>query len=513
MKVTFISPYSDITAFGVRNIAAYVKRAGFEVQLVFLPDQEFDSKAASGSFYKYDERCLQQVTDLCKNSDLIGLSLFTCHFDRSVQITQALKSSLNVPIMWGGIHPTIKPDESLKYCDIVCMGEGEEAVTELLRRMENKESYFNTDNFWFRQNGEIIRNALRPLKEDLNSLPFPDYSPENSYIWDKQNDKIIRLDAQALQRFLFKDPYSQKPSYMTMTTRGCPHRCSYCMSFRGMYEGQKYLRKRSPEHVIEEIERIVKRYDFIEGVQISDDSFFVLTTEEMQTFSKLYKEKIGLPFRCLGSPTTITEEKLSSLVDAGLYEIQMGIETACERTKKLYRRSTSNDVVLRATQYINKFKNSVTAIYDFILDNPYETKEDIAETLQFILKIPRPFHLQLFSLIFFPGTELYNIAKKDGIITDEGKEVYRKQFQFMQTRYLNLIFYLFNYGVPNSLIKPLLNKYMIGIFDRQSITEILQRIVFAIKYVKRWKTSFNSKKLMKKKAGEACTHNISYSKS
>ena len=173
--------------------------------------------------------------------------------------------------------------------------------------------------------------------------------------------------------------------------------------FPGMYEGQKYLRKRSPQHVVEEIERIVKEYDFIEGVQISDDSFFVLTSEEMETFSKLYKEKIGLPFRCLGSPSTITEEKLSFLVDAGMYEIQMGIETACERTKKIYRRSTPNEIVLRAAQSINKFKGRVTAIYDFILDNPYETNEDIVETLEFILKIPRPFHLQLFSLIFFPA--------------------------------------------------------------------------------------------------------------
>ena len=132
-----------------------------------------------------------------------------------------------------------------------------------------------------------------------------------------------------------------------------------------------------------------------------------------------------------------------------MYEIQMGIETACERTKKIYRRSTPNEIVLRAAQSINKFKGRVTAIYDFILDNPYETNEDIVETLEFILKIPRPFHLQLFSLIFFPGTELYNTAKKDKIITDEERDVYRKQFQFMKIRYLNLIFYLFNYGAPN----------------------------------------------------------------
>jgi len=513
MKVTFISPYSDITAFGVRCIAAFVKKAGFDVQLLFLSDQEFDLKATSGSVYRFSAPCLNQIIEICKDSHLIGISLFTCHFDRAVQLTQAIKSKLDIPVMWGGIHPTIKPDESLHYCDIVCLGEGEEAVAELLGKMEKKENYLNTKNFWFKHNGSIIKNELRPLKEDLNALPFPDYSTENSHILDKNSNTMIRLDKSALERFLFKDPLSQKPSYMTMTTRGCPHRCSYCMSFRGMYEGQKYLRRRSPELVVEEIERIIKEYDFIDGVQISDDSFFVLTTEEIKVFSKLYKEKIGIPFRCLGSPSTITEEKLSYLVDAGMYEIQMGIETACERTRKLYRRTTTNETVLKAARSINKFKSSVTAIYDFILDNPYETKEDIAETLAFILKLPRPFHLQLFSLIFFPGTELYHQAKKDGFITDEEKDVYRKQFQFIQVRYLNLIFYLFNYGAPNFLIKPLLNKYIIAVFERKSVNRILKGLVAIIKRIKRLKSAFNLKKLLKKKAGESGSHkHILYTK-
>jgi coproporphyrinogen III oxidase-like Fe-S oxidoreductase len=193
----------------------------------------------------------------------------------------------------------------------------------------------------------------------------------------------------------------------------------------------------------------------------------------------------------LGSPSTITEEKLSYLVDAGMYEIQMGIETACERTRKLYRRTTTNETVLKAARSINKFKSSVTAIYDFILDNPYETKEDIAETLAFILKLPRPFHLQLFSLIFFPGTELYHQAKKDGFITDEEKDVYRKQFQFIQVRYLNLIFYLFNYGAPNFLIKPLLNKYIIALFERKAVSRILKGLVAIMKRIKRLKSAFN----------------------
>ena len=190
MKATFISPYSDITAFGVRSIAAFVKKAGFEVQLLFLSDQEFDLKATSGSIYQFNESCMKQIIDLCRDSRLIGISLFTCHFDRAVQLTQAIKSKLDIPVMWGGIHPTIKPDESLRYCDIVCLGEGEEAIAELLGRMGKKENYLNTKNFWFKQNGNITRNELRPLKEDLNALPFPDYSPENSYIWDKNTNMM-----------------------------------------------------------------------------------------------------------------------------------------------------------------------------------------------------------------------------------------------------------------------------------------------------------------------------------
>lgn len=485
MKITLISPYSDITAYGVRNISAFVKKEGFDAQMLFMSDKEFDSKAKSGSIYQYDENILRQVVELSAGSDLIGISLFTCHFDRAVQLTKYIKQSLKVPVMWGGIHPTIKPEESLNYCDIVCLAEGEEAVAELLHKMKNKEDYFNTKNLCFKKDGNIIKNPIRNIKEDLDSFPFPDYSTENHKILDNTLKKFIPLDKAAYERFFFSDPLSHKPAYMTMTTRGCPHKCSYCMSFRGLYDGQKYLRRRSPKHIIEELITIKKNFDFIEGIMISDDSFFVMPARDMKEFSELYKEKIALPFRCLGSPSTITEEKLSYLVDAGLYEMQMGIETASEQTKKLYNRHTSNDIVLGAAKIINKFNSKLVAIYDVILDNPYETKENIIETLEFLLKVPRPFHLQFFSLIFFPGTELYNKAKKDGIITDEGRDVYRKQFQFIQVRYLNLMFYLFNYGVPNSIIRFLLNKHMVNIFERESMNSVLSRVVSLIKAFKR----------------------------
>ena len=477
-KITLISPYEDITAFGIRSISAFIKRAGFETQLIFLSDKEYDlKKRPSANAYHYPDYVLSQVIDICRDSDLIGISLFTYHFDRSDHLTQNLKNKLDIPIIWGGIHPTIRPEESLACCDIVCVGEGEKPLAEILEKMENNEDYFDTKNLWFKHNGGIIKNSLRPLIQDLDSLPFPDYSFDNSYVWDKDSNSIVRFDKKMFQKFFFKDPQSQKVSYMTMTTRGCPHQCSYCVSFRGMYKGQKYLRWHSPRYIVKEIKAIKDKFDFMEGVLLSDDSFFVRDADEIREFSKLYKEKIGLPLRCLGSPAGITEEKLSYLVDAGLFEIHMGIQTASKRTRKLYNRRIPNETVLRVTQNINKFKGFLTPVYDFILDNPYETEKNIAETLKFMLKIPRPFHLQLYSLIFFPGTKLYEKAKIDGLIIDEKRDIYRKQFQYIRIRYLNLCFFLFKYGVPNFLIRPLLNKNMIRIFERKFVNRILDKAV------------------------------------
>ena len=137
MKVTLISPYLDIKSFGLRTLSACLKKEGHDVQLIFLP-RPFTER--------YEDKTLNEVVKISSGAALIGISLMTNFFDNAVQISQILRKSLDIPILWGGIHPTIRPQECLNYADLVCIGEGEEAVTELARKMEGGQGYHKDDS-------------------------------------------------------------------------------------------------------------------------------------------------------------------------------------------------------------------------------------------------------------------------------------------------------------------------------------------------------------------------------
>lgn len=430
MKVTLISPHPDIQAIGIRTLSASLKREGYDVQILFLPRYFMD---------RYEDKTLNEVAKLSRTSDLIGISLMTNFFDNAVQLTGKLKETLSVPVLWGGIHPTIRPAECLDYADIVCMGEGEKALVELARRIKDGQDYHDVQNMAFKNNKNIRINKIRPLIQDLDSIPFPDYNYETHYILDGSD--IHKMDENLLKEHL-------GGVYMTMPTRGCPFGCTYCCNntLNKMYPNQNPIRKRNPDNIIKELVEAKSKLPFIECIKFDDDAFFIYTIEEIREFCEKYKRNIGLPLFITGStPSTLTKEKLSLLVDAGLKSIRMGIQTGSERTKRLYNRHHSNQQVEKATKIINEFKDKIeTPLYDIILDNPWETEEDLIETLMFLAKLPTPYNIILYSLTFYPETELYRRAKREGIITDDLKDVYRKYYHGCKRTYLNRLFFLLN---------------------------------------------------------------------
>lgn len=441
MKVVLISTYSDIHAFGIRTLSACLKREeGCDVQLIFLP-RPFTSR--------HKDETLNEIVKLSEKADLIGISLMTIFFDNAVQITQNLKENLSIPIVWGGIHPTVQPAECLDYADVACIGEGEETFVELARNIKDGQDFHNVQGICFKDKGKIVTNKLRPLIQNLDSVPFPDYDYESHYTL---SDGCIRkIDAD-----LLKKQMGVIAIYRTLPTRGCPYGCTYCCNNKLNKMFPKPIRKRSVDNVIKELMIAKNRLPFIELIAFESDSFFVYRNEEIMDFAKKYKENIGIPLQITGVTPDITREKLEPLVDAGLISVRMGIQTGAERTKKLYKRHHSNQKVEKAVRLINEFKDKIRLPgYDIILDNPWETEDDLIETLMLLTKLPTPYRLLLYSLTFYPGTELYELAKKDGIVKDDLNDVYRKDFGYCKKTYLNKLFFLLNeYTIWGGRISP-----------------------------------------------------------
>jgi hypothetical protein len=115
MNITLISFDRELYCIGIRILSAVLRKTGHNVQCVFLPT-EYEKKSGSGKFQKnYPDDLLDSLYSLCGRSNLIGMSLMTNQFIQAVQVTKFLKErNLEVPIIWGGIEPTVEPDECLK---------------------------------------------------------------------------------------------------------------------------------------------------------------------------------------------------------------------------------------------------------------------------------------------------------------------------------------------------------------------------------------------------------------
>lgn len=485
MRVVLISPYPDITAFGVRAISASLRRQGVDTRLVFLPDPLGD--ALTDQPERYPRRILDALAPLCAEADLVGISLMTNYVDNAVQITKRLRGRIRAPILWGGVHPTIRPEECLEVADMVCVGDGEEAIYDVCRALRDGEPITDIPNIWsLRPDGTVNKNPVRPLTADLDSLPPPDWSHDDHYIWDGAAG-MVRLTPAVTERFLAGGTVSRllgRVGYQTMTGRGCPHRCAYCVNdaIKSLYGAKGYLRWRSVGHVLDELVNARKIMPFIGYVWISDDAFFARPLPDILAFCRAYKEKIGLPFTCLGSPATITREKMDALVEAGLFYLQMGVQTGSARIQELFnRKAMGNDRMLAAMRIINSYKDRILPpSYDFILDTPYETTADRLESIRFIARIPKPFRLQPFSLVLYPGTKLAAMATADGHLTDERSQVYSKSYTMRRPDYCNFLILLAKGGrFPSPLLDFLAQEPIAAVLGSKLLAP-LWRLAFTL---------------------------------
>lgn len=424
MRIVVFSPNSCLSAVGVRLLSASLKQHGHAVRLVFAPtDFEPETPPRERLF---PEAMLEQLLPLCEGADLIGLTLLTDYYFCSQQVTNWLNQHLDTPIVWGGVHPTVAPEECIRFADYVIVGEGEDAIVEFAATLKAGDVPSKIQSLWWHNGAEECGNPLRPLRKELDGLPLPDYELSDQYVFHSGQFQVMAHDL--LHHYFTKHTGTHNPGlkvgYLVLTGRGCPHLCTYCINhvLKELYGAAGYLRWRSVENVIQELEFAKKTMPYVDYIWIADDAFFSRKVGELEEFARIYKDRIGLPFTYLTSPATLSEAKLEVLMDAGLGAVQMGVQTMSKNTTKLYKRQfMSDEMVIWAMELLNKHKDKLgIPHYDFICDNPFESRDDELETLRFIAKIPRPYFYRLFNLHLFPGTGLFTMADEQGVISRKG---------------------------------------------------------------------------------------------
>ena len=399
MKVLLVSFQSDLDTIGLKYIHYYLLKNDHDSAILYIPYFKKDDRAGLEEIKKF-------VMEM--KPGLIGVSLLSTEYNNSRDFTKYIKSFYkSAPIIWGGIHPMILPESCLSYADYVCIGEGEKAVIEIANAADKNENLKNINNLAFIEDGKVRRNPLNPLIEDLDAIPSYEHITKKGFIM--HHGKIADLDKKMFGRY---DRFHGR-IHSIITTRGCPYFCTYCCNnFLSRLYKSRMIRRRSIANVMEELEKALKDNPEIEYINFLDDCFLANSEDHLRQFCKIYKERIGKPFVAKAMPSYITRDKMMLLKNAGITWIEIGLQSGSNRVcKDIYKRSSGKEAFIKAAEIISEFK--VAPYYDVILDNPFENEIDRLETIDTLIKTPKPFYTQFYSLTFYPGTELYEKAKSE----------------------------------------------------------------------------------------------------
>jgi radical SAM superfamily enzyme YgiQ (UPF0313 family) len=406
LNIVIISLY-HFGAFGARILSDILKKEGHTVTNVFF------KRDKTNEMRPPTEKEYALLSDLIKNIDpgLVGISARSTFFPVAREITRGIKQVLGAPVIWGGAHAIICPEECIKYADIVCVGEGEVPLPRLAAALLNKTDFAHIQGLWVKKaGGDIVKNELCSLVDDLDSLPLPDFSDvDRSYVIE--NDKCENIEP------LYNDSLTH---YNFMTGRGCPFRCDFCSNsvLHSILKGKgRMLRQRSVDSVIKEILNAKNRFRNLSSVS-SNDELFGLDLKWLSEFTGRYRKEIGLAFHCDIHPSYVTEEKIAALSALGLKTISMGIQSGSERIRlELFGRNTPDAMILNAARLFKKYK--IFPSYDLILNNPLETEDEVRKTLYFMLRLPGRSRLNLYSLQYHPKTALTQRLLAEGLITEK----------------------------------------------------------------------------------------------
>ena len=353
---------------------------------------------------------------------LIGISLQSAHVHLARRITAMIKEKLAAPVIWGGAHPTIDPEGCLKHTDMVCIGEGIEALPELAWRILNNEAYHNTANIWFRTGQGIIRNPMRDPLENLDTMPLPEYGDKNKiYIDEGRLQQGNSIDYIGFG--LLEDPY--RTVHQTMTALGCPMHCSFCIHGLKL-EG---YRRRSVDNVILELKEVKQNNPYLKMIFFWDNVFHV-DNKWCLEFAERYKAEIDLPFFAYSHPLATDREVFTSLRKAGWIFTIMGFQSGCEHTRRdVYKRRETNAQIIAAARELDSLRNIsyrgksyFKIYYDVIINNPLEDEESFAESLELMLALPKGFVLNAFHLTFFPNYLITQDFLSRGLIREQDIE-------------------------------------------------------------------------------------------
>lgn len=342
---------------------------------------------------RYTETVLKTISD--ENPLLIGLPCYTSEYNSVMELARVIKKNTNIPIVIGGIHATLKPQEFIfpgSPVDFAVIGEGEKPLLALSKTLKNKDSIKEIEGVAYLQNNKMEFAGPCNVEEDLSQFPIPDYDKIDMEFYVRPCTDHIR--------------YLLLSGTQVVTSRGCPYSCTFCAAnyLRSKNKFSALIHFRPIDQVIKEIELLVSKYK-IDGFYVIDDCFMVSKERTVEFCEKLIKKKLNLVWGAETRVNFVTDGELLKLMKkAGLMQLDFGVESGSPAMLKEINKGITVEQIKTAFRLCRE--NNIRTWANIMINLPKETEEDVMLTKK-LLKEIKPSLVGTSITVPIVGTKMY----------------------------------------------------------------------------------------------------------
>lgn len=384
VQINYSKDHSEVTLpLGILSVGSALKRAGLEVKLINITEKNIS-------------RTADEIVEL--SPEFVGVSVMTgIQTKHSAELCKKIKDKKpGIPIIWGGIHPSLLPEQCLgESCiDYVIIGEGEITIVELARKLRDGGSFDDIAGLGHKENGKVIINRSREFIENLDECR-------------------LEFSLVDIEKYLFR-LRGAKRAVAYKTSRGCTFNCAFCYN-RAFNRGR--WRVWSIETVIEDINFLKKNYG-IDAVKFYDDNFFINRERALEIL-----EKIDLPSHTEIRIDMITEDLAARLKQLKVSEFLIGIESGSNRLLRLINKGYTVDKIREGVKILAKYDLYTT--YSTIVGLPTETEKEFNQTINLMYWVHKTHPRAGFTLgayLPYPGSLMYQFAIEQGFKPPERTE-------------------------------------------------------------------------------------------
>ena len=420
-KVSLINPperilnrtHQHYLPFALLHLAAYAEEHGISTDIIDVkPEKTYldgiknriadylyhGRKGPSGiSSRLYDFTMSEIVRHTASSSpSLLGISCMSAEYGSVIKLASILKEKLKVPVVVGGIHASLYPEHFIhdkSPVDFVVIGEGEEALVELANYLKSgRLDYDNIPGIAYLKNGAYQRTGIRTIRNDLSTSLISAYGKIDMEFYSRPHTCVTR--------------HVRISGVQVFTSRGCPYDCTFCSNavIRRLNKWSKPIRYRPIKGIIEEI-KFLKDVYHIDGFYIMDDTFCIDRKYVNEFCNVLKNARLGLAWGAETRANLVDEELMLKMKNAGLVQLDVGVESGSDRMLKEIRKGITAKDTLDIFSLAHKHKLRTFA--SIIINLPDETLEDLQETIDLLEKI-RPSSGTIGTTIPLPKTELFD---------------------------------------------------------------------------------------------------------